>query len=324
VTVVGKIEKETLLERWLERRSYGHEQFADLDSLAKRKRECAVAVTAVLPAREVASTVGAIVDTIGALNERAPLVDQVLVVDAGSADGTAEVARRHGAEVYHEDELMPAFGPVIGKGDAIWRALSVARGELILYLDADTPDFAQQFVYGLLAPLLTVPELRFVKGCYSRPLTNGHRPVLDEGARVTELTAKPLLNFFYPELGGFAQPLAGEMAATRELLSSIPYLTGYAVETGMLIDVLGTVGIEAMAQVDLGNRTNRNQSLHELGKMSYAVLLAVASRLRREGRLLEAGVEPDSYVRAIRLATGLSLERASVEVVERPPIARAL
>jgi glucosyl-3-phosphoglycerate synthase len=321
---VGKIEKETLLERWLEQRSYGHEQFADLDSLAKRKRECSVSVTAVLPAREVASTVGAIVDSIGALNERAPLVDQVLVVDAGSADGTAEVALRHGAEVYDEDELMSGFGSAIGKGDAIWRALSVARGDLVMYLDTDTPDFAQQFVYGMLGPLLTVPELQFVKGSYSRPLTNGRRLVLDEGARVTELTAKPLLNLFYPELGGFAQPLAGEMAATRELLSSIPYLTGYAVETAMLIDVLAAVGIDAMAQVDLGNRTNRNQSLHELGKMSYAVLLAVASRLRRDGRLLESGREPDSYVRAIRSVAGLSLERARVEVVERPPIAGVL
>jgi len=182
---VGKIEKETILERWLERRSYRHEQFTDLDSLAKRKRELSVAVSAVLPAREVATTVGTIVDTIAAVNERAPLVDQVLVVDAGSADGTAEVARRHGAEVYDENELMPGFGPAIGKGDAIWRALSVARGELILYLDADTPDFALQFVYGLLAPLLTVPRLRFVKGSYSRPLTNGRRLQHDEGARVT-------------------------------------------------------------------------------------------------------------------------------------------
>jgi glucosyl-3-phosphoglycerate synthase len=319
-----KIEKGTLLERWLERRSYGHEQFANLDSLAKRKRELSVTVSAILPAREVAPTVGTIVEEIGALNERAPLVDQVLVVDAGSADGTAEVARRHGAEVYGEDELMPAFGPAIGKGDAIWRALSVARGELVLYLDADTTDFAQQFVYGMLAPLLTIPGLQFVKGSYSRPLTSGSRLQPDEGARVTELTAKPLLSLFYPELAGFAQPLAGEMAAPRELLASIPYLTGYAVETGMLIDVLETVGIDAMAQVDLGNRTNRNQSLHELGKMSYAVLLAVADRLRRDGRLVEAALEEDSFVRAIRSVAGLGIDRARVEVVERPPISGVL
>jgi glucosyl-3-phosphoglycerate synthase len=245
----------------------------------------------------------------------------VLVVDAGSADGTAEVARRHGAEVYDEDELMPSFGPAIGKGDAIWRALSVARGDLVLYLDSDTPDFAPQFVYGMLAPLLTVPGLRFVKGSYSRPLANSGRHRLDEGARVTELTAKPLLALFYPALGGFAQPLAGEMAAPRELLSSIPFLTGYAVETGMLIDVLETVGIEAMAQVDLGSRSNRNQPLHELGRMSYAVLLAVASRLRRDGRLLEPGPDEETYVRAIRSVAGLSLDRARIEIVERPPIA---
>jgi glucosyl-3-phosphoglycerate synthase len=321
---VGKIEMETLLERWLERRSYAHEQFRDLDCLAKRKRELSVAVTAVLPAREVASTIGTIVDSIAALNERALLVDQLVVVDAGSADGSAEVARRRGAEVYDENELMPSFGPAVGKGDAVWRALSVAHGDLIVYLDADTPDFGPRFVSGLLGPLLTVPELRLVKGSYSRPLVNGGDLQPDEGARVTELTAKPLLGLFYPELGGFAQPLAGELAAPRELLASIPFLTGYAVETGMLIDVLELAGIDAMGQVDLGHRMNRNQSLHELGKMSYAVLQAVASRLRRDGRLAESRPDQERYVRAIRSVAGLGLERARVEVVERPPIAEVL
>jgi glucosyl-3-phosphoglycerate synthase len=315
--------KAGLLQHWLERRSYSGEQFSDLGSLVRRKRELGVSVSAVLPAREVAATAGAIVDRIGALNERAPLVDQVLVIDARSSDGTADVARSHGADVRFEDELLPELGPALGKGDAMWRALSVARGDVVLYLDTDTPDFHERFVYGVLGPLLTIPGVRFVKGSFTRPWVNGETVIADDGARVTELTAKPLFNLFYPGLGGFAQPLAGEFAAPRELLCSIPFLTGYAVETAMMIDVMEAVGIESMAQVDVGQRTNRHQSLFELGKMSYAVLRAVELRLRREGRLPDDGLangERDSYVRALRSTAGLRLEHSRVEVLERPPM----
>jgi glucosyl-3-phosphoglycerate synthase len=320
------------LERWFERRSFDHSQFADLDSLARRKRKLALSVTAIMPGREVAPTVGTIIDEIQALNERAALVDQLIVVDARSADGTAGVARRHGAEVHFEDELLPQFGPVIGKGDAMWRALSVARGDLVMYLDSDTTDFEQRFVYGLLGPLLTVPEIRFVKASYSRPWSDGERVEPDNGGRVTELTTRPLFNLFYPELTGFAQPLAGEIAAPRDLFRSIPFFTGYAVETGMMIDVLRAAGLERMAQVDLGVRTNRSQSLFDLSKMAYAVTRAVEIRLRREGRLRgpgEPGQQPssferDGYVHAIRSSDTLRLERSVVEVVERPPMAEAL
>jgi glucosyl-3-phosphoglycerate synthase len=318
-----RVTTESAVRQWFERRSYDHALFSDLDSLASRKARLGITVTAVLPTREVADTIGGIVDEIADLRERFGLVDQVLVVDAGSSDGTAERARRHGAEVHDEDELVPELGPAIGKGDAMWRALSVARGDLVLYLDSDTTDFGPQFVYGVLGPLLCFPDVRFTKALYSRPWTDGSYVQPDSGARVTELTAKPLFNLFYPELAGFAQPLSGEVAAPRRLLSSIPFLTGYAVETGMLIDVLRLVGLDAMAQVDLGSRTNRNQSLFALGKMSYAVLLAAESRLRKEGRLA-VDIDSRPYLHAIRSAEALTLEGSRVEVVERPPMAELL
>ncbi len=325
MTISRQLSKTDLVERWLERRSYDHSQFADLDSLARRKQDLALCVTAVLPTREVAASLGPIIETVHSLNRRARLVDQLLVVDAGSSDGSAALAASLGAEVHDQDELLPQFGPAIGKGDAMWRALAVARGDIVLFLDADTADFAEAFVYGLLGPLLSVPELRFVKASYSRPWTDGEKVRPDGGARVTELTAKPLLNLFYPALSGFAQPLAGEMAATRELLERLPFFTGYAVETGMLIDVLETVGLDAMAQVDLASRTNPHQPLFELGKMSYAVALAVETRLRRDGRLDDrAALERDRYVRAIRSADGLRLDSAAVEVAERPPMVELL
>ena len=308
---------------WFESRSYRHGQFADVAALARRKRELGLSVSLVLPAREVASTLGPILDEVVALNERAALVDQLMVVDAGSADGTAEIARRHGAEVHDESELMPDFGPVAGKGDAMWRALSVARGDLIVFADADTANFGRHFVYGLLGPLLTEPAVHFVKGAYHRPFTAPDGTVVDEAGRVTELTAKPLFGIFYPELSGFGQPLAGEVAARRELLRAIPFCTGYAVETAMMIDVLRHAGLSAMAQTDLATRLNRSQRLLDLGAMSYAVARAVLERVAAEGRLPEGvtGEDAERYLHAACTPGGVLLEEKMVRVLERPPMA---
>jgi glucosyl-3-phosphoglycerate synthase len=309
---------------WFESRSYRHAEFADLAGLARRKRELGVSVSLVLPAREVAPTVGSILDEVAALNEDASLVDQLLVIDASSADGTAALARGlGGAEVYDESELMPAFGPVVGKGDEMWRALSVARGDLILVADPDTANFGRHFVYGLLGPLLCEPAVQFVKAAYHRPFTAPDGTVVDDAGRVTELTAKPLFGIFYPELGGFGQPLAGEVAARRDLLLSIPFCTGYAVETAMMIDTLRRVGLGAMAQVDLGTRNNRSQRLLALGAMAYAVARAVLMRVAAEGRLPAdvAAADAEAYVHAVCTPGGVVLEHPRVKVLERPPMA---
>src|SRR5918912_858191 len=304
---------------WFERRSYSHKEFKDVEKLARRKGELGLTVSLVLPSRNVADTVGGIVKEATALNEEAPLVDQILVIDADSADGTAEVAAARGAEVYSENELLSHYGDAHGKGDAMCRSLSVARGDLVMFADADTKDFLPQFVYGTLGPIISVPSVRFVKGAFRRPFKSSESLELDGGGRVTELTTKPLFNLFYPELTGFVQPLAGEFVADKELFSSIPFLTGYAVETGIMIDVYKKVGLEAMAQVDLG-------------KMSYAVLRAVARRLREDGRLRQVRdpSTPDSlfqfsdYLHAVATPEGLKLREHVEELVERPPIAEVL
>lgn len=314
--------------QWFRQRSYSHEQFTDPLSLEVRKRDSGRRVSVILPARNVADTIGTVIDTVHRVNEWAPLVDQILVIDADSGDGTPSIAARHGAEVYSENELMPDYGQSHGKGDAMWRALSVARGDLILFADTDTRNFTPQFVYGMLGPILTDETLRFVKAAYRRPFREEEVEV-DGGGRVTELTARPLFNLFYPQLAGFVQPLAGEFVADRELFRSIPFMTGYAVETAMMIDVVERVGLPAMGQVDLGERQNRHQPLFELGKMSYAVLRAVARRLRQEGRLRQ-GRDPETplslfqfsdYLHAVATPEGLGLQEHVEELVERPPMA---
>jgi glucosyl-3-phosphoglycerate synthase len=252
-------------------------------------------VSVVIPAREEDATIGPIVAAC------VPLVDQVLVVDAASRDRTAEIASGAGAEVRQEADLMPQFGEVLGKGDAMWRALSAVRGEVVVYLDADTEGFGEHFVRGLVGPLLADPAVQFVKGFYRRPFRLGSESAPEGGGRVTELTARPLLRAFYPELASIRQPLAGEVAARRELLEGLPFGTGYAVEIAMLIDAWAAVGIDAIAQVDLDVRQNRHQPLSSLGAMADAVLRGVTERLVREGRLEHAG--------------------AASPLVERPPMA---
>jgi glucosyl-3-phosphoglycerate synthase len=311
---------------WFSRRSYEHDRFAALDALARRKLELGLSLSVVLPCREVAGTIGGIADEIHALNEEAPLVDEVIAVDAGSADGTADVARRHGLDVYAEDELMSGFGPAAGKGDAMWRALSVVRGDLVMYLDSDTTNFGRHYVYGMLGPILREAGIGFVKATYHRPFIGPDGDVLDDAGRVTELTAKPLLRIFYPALAGFGQPLSGELVARRDLLTSIPFWTGYAVEVGMLIDVLHAAGLDAMAQVGLGARQNRSQALRELGSMSYAVARAVMERALGacDGR---EGIPPgdlDSFIRAVCTPEGTMLAEEPIELAERPPMAEAL
>lgn len=289
-------------------RSFHHSQFP-LELLLERKRET---VSVVLPAREVADTIGEILETLLALGD---LIDQILVIDAASKDDTASVAEALGAEVHQESELLSEeFGRALGKGDAMWRALSVAHGELVIYIDADTREFSAHYVSGMLGPLLCEPSVDFVKGYYRRPFVAAEGCELPAGGgRVTELTARPLLSAFYPELAAFVQPLAGEVAARRSLFERLPFACGYAVETAMLLharDELG--GTDAMAQVDLDVRHNQHQPLRDLGPMAYAVLRVILERLREEGRLR------DDHAPPLQTADG---ELIQVELVERPPYA---
>lgn len=268
-------------------------------------------ISVCLPARDEASTIGAILESLAPLRERG-VIDQVVVVDR-STDGTAEIARAHGAEVHDQDRLMPELGPVLGKGDAMWRALSLLRGELVCFLDADSEQFGLHYVCGLLGPLLCHPGLSLVKGFYRRPFRIGEVTMPEGGGRVTELTARPLLNLFYPELAAVRQPLAGEFAARRELLEKLPFVTGYGVDISLLIDAYGVLGLDGIAQVDLEVRQNAHQPLQDLGPMAFAVLRAVALRLEREGRL--RGPLPATLLAAVQ--DGLA--PIAVTQIERPP-----
>lgn len=295
---------------WDRTHTHDHRRFP-AQLLAERR---SASVSVCLPARDEAATIGQIVGVLMSLVGKG-VIDQLVVVD-DSSDGTAEIARELGAEVHRQADLHPELGPSLGKGDAMWRALSVLTGEIVCFLDADSEEFGEHYACGLLGPLLLDRRLSLVKGFYRRPFRVGDVTLPDGGGRVTELTAKPLLNLFYPELAAIRQPLAGEVAARRELLEQLPFTTGYGVDIGLLIDAHREVGLEAIAQVDLDVRQNAHQSLQELGPMAYAVLQTVSVRLQRDGRLL--GSLPTAF-----LAPGVQ-SPASTEsaLVERPPLSQ--
>ena len=203
----------TAAERWAQARNFHHSRYSAELLAAQRS----ASVTVCLPARECAGTIGTIVAELVGL-QRAGVVDEAVVVDAASVDGTASVAAEAGAAVLQEAELLPQFGPVLGKGDAMWRALSVIESDVVCFLDADTMDFGAHFAVGLLGPLLCSPEVSFVKAAYRRPFSAGEVVLPEGGGRVSQLMARPALELFYPELAAVRQPLAGEIAARRTLL----------------------------------------------------------------------------------------------------------
>ncbi len=305
------LERELALAAWAASNDYPGIGW-DLDRLLSLKRNT---VSVILPAREVAESIETVVAALVPL-ERAGLVDELVVIDAASGDGTGRIAAEAGARVLQESEILRSFGPARGKGDAMWRGLAATSGEIVVFVDTDTRDFDERFVLGILGPLLERPELGFVKGAFRRPFQiDGAAPVPDGGGRVTELVARPLLNLHVPELAGFSQPLAGETAARRELLESIPFPVGYGIEIAMMIDVAARIGVEAMAQVDLGTRQNRHQALRDLGPMAYAVLATAARRFH--------GAEAVDAARgagALAVPGSGTMELREVSFEERPPL----
>jgi hypothetical protein len=261
---------------WAERRRFTAEQFSP-ELLRAQKRGTSVAV--VIPTKECAETIeGVLGQAVGPLAAQG-VIDEVVVVDAHSRDATAELAVAAGARVVQQDDVLIQFGPALGKGDAMWRAVHATSAELVCFIDGDTADPDPRHLLGLLGPLICDQSIEFVKGAFERPLRAGEIELAHEGGRVTELMARPLLNLHEPLLAGFAQPLAGEFAARRPLLEAIPFPVGYGVEIAVLIDALRACGLDALAESHLGTRRNRHQPLRSLGEMAYAVLAAVERRL---------------------------------------------
>ncbi len=277
-----------LVDKWFAENTFHSHEFEDLQRLVELKQTQGVTISLGLPALNEEKTVGHIIATLKrALMERVPLLDEMVLIDSNSTDRTRRIAERLGVPVYIHQDILPHYPAYQGKGEALWKSLYVLRGDLIAWIDTDILNIHPRFVYGILGPLLREPHIQYVKGFYRRPLRVGDKLQAGGGGRVTELVARPMLNLFYPELSGVVQPLSGEYAGRRTALEQLPFFTGYGVETGLMIDMLTTFGLHAIAQCDLEERIHKNQELQALGKMAFQILQVFIQRLEsRHGPML--------------------------------------
>jgi glucosyl-3-phosphoglycerate synthase len=303
-------------EAWLRRRT-SHWRDWPADRLLGWKQDQGVRISVVIPARDEEATVGGVVAAVrDQFVVSMPLVDELVVMDSDSADATARVAASAGAAVYQCREVAPELGGYPGKGEALWKSLLVTTGDIIVFMDADLTTWGSHFVTGLLGPLLEPADpVLLVKACYDRAVGGTADGGTIGGGRVTELVARPLLNLWWPQLAGIAQPLSGEWAGRRLLLESLAIPVGYGVEIAVVIDAAQRHGVDAIAQVDLGERAHSHQSDADLAVMA-AELMLVAER-RRFGA--ELAREPE-LVQFYRAGEGeLGTRARAVPYVERPP-----
>ena len=310
-----------LVDKWFAENTFHADEFKQLDELVKLKRQQNLTISLALPALNEEETVGKVISMMKReLMEIAPLLDEIVLIDSNSTDRTREIAKKEGISVYIHQLLLERLGARSGKGEALWKSLLVTSGDIIVWVDTDIVNIHPRFVYGIIGPLLLNPQIQFIKGFYRRPLKVGDKIQAGGGGRVTELTARPLLNLFYPELSGVIQPLAGEYAGRRAALECIPFFSGYGVETGLLIDIYERYGLNAIAQVDLLERIHHNQRLDALSKMSFAIIQTVFRKL--ESRFGSAVLEDvNRSMKLIRYNNkGYFLDVEEIAEKERPPM----
>ena len=275
-----------VVDKWFAENTFHAHEFADIRKLVALKERQNLTISVGLPALNEERTIGTVIKRVrSALMDKVPLIDQIVVIDSMSTDRTVEIATELGVPVHRHPDILPEVGSFRGKGEALWKSLHVLDGDIVAWVDTDISNIQPRFVYGLLGALLAEPQLQYVKGFYQRPIRQGDALQAEGGGRVTELMARPLINLFFPELSGVIQPLAGEYAGRRTLLESLPFFTGYAVEIGLLIDILDHSGLSAIGQVDLERRIHRNQPLPNLSQMAYVILQGAIRKLEERHRL---------------------------------------
>jgi glycosyltransferase involved in cell wall biosynthesis/nucleotide-binding universal stress UspA family protein len=310
-----------LVDKWFAENTFHADEFEDLHYLLRLKRERGLSISLALPALNEEETVGNVIQTIKqSLMIDVPLLDEMVLIDSNSDDRTREIAQELDIPVYIHQAILPQYGSRRGKGEALWKSLYCTHGDIVIWLDTDILNIHSHFAYGLIGPLLLRPDIQFVKGFYRRPLRVGDKIQAGGGGRVTELTARPLLNLFYPELSGVIQPLSGEYGGRRAALEQISFFSGYGVEIGMLIDVLDKFGLSSIAQVDLQERIHHNQPLEALSKMSFAIIQAVMRRLEsRYGQSILENV--NKTMKLIRYdRRGFMLDIEEIAERDRPPM----
>jgi glucosyl-3-phosphoglycerate synthase len=310
-----------LVDKWFAENTFDSQEFEDVARLVAFKERQNLTISLGLPALNEEATVGQVIQTLqDALMRQCPLLDEMVLIDAGSTDQTVKIAQDLGVPVYQQDEILPEYGAFRGKGEALWKSLYILKGDLIAWVDTDIVNIHPRFVYGILGPLLRRNTIQYVKGFYRRPLKVGDTLQAGGGGRVTELVARPLINLFYPELSGLVQPLSGEYAGRRTALEQIPFYGGYGVETALLLALLERYGISGIAQVDLRQRIHHNQSLEALSRMAFAIIQVFIDHLEQRERVKLLS-EINRTMKIIRYGMdSYKLEEYTISDQRRPPM----
>jgi len=272
---------------WLNTNTFHHSEFKEIELLVEKKEQKNLTISLCLPTLNEEKTIAKeIIIMKSELMARFPLIDEIVVVDSGSSDNTLDIAQSYGAEVYEAKNILPHLQDFTGKGENLWKALYITKGDIVIYLDADIKNIHHRFAYALLGPLLIKDHIKYTKAFYDRPISTDQQKIrATGGGRVTELIIRPLFSLFFPELTQIIQPLSGEYAGFRDLFEKIPFPIGYGVETSMILDIYEKWGIDVMAQVDLDRRVHRNQDTKALGRMSFVILKTFLNRIEGLGNI---------------------------------------
>ena len=307
---------------WLEKNTFHYTDFKDLHRLVEEKTKKNLKISLCLPTLNEEQTIAKeIIILKSELMTRYPLLDEIVVVDSGSTDDTVKIARDYGADVYRATEILPHLEQFKGKGENLWKALYITKGDIIVYLDADIKNIHHRFAYGLIGPLLLYDHIKFAKAFYDRPISIGKSKMRPTGGgRVTELVIRPLFSLFFPELTQLIQPLSGEYAGFREVFERIPFPIGYGVETSMNLDIYEKWGLDVIAQVDLDRRIHRNQDTKALGRMAFAILKTFIHRKARLG-IIDLKYELfDEMIQYNLVNERYQPDILKIETHERPPM----
>jgi glucosyl-3-phosphoglycerate synthase len=310
------------VQDWFQSRTFGAQARhvpTDPASVAEQRRATGLSVAVCLPALDEAATIGDICRAVSGLIA-AGVADELLVLDSGSEDATAEIAQANGARVHHMPSFLPERTASGGKGASLWKSLALTEADIVVWVDSDIRNFQTNFITSLIAPLFLGEGIRYVKAFYERPLAERDELLHTGGARVTEILVRPLLQMFYPELVGMIQPLSGEYAGFRTDLSSLPFFTGYGVEIGLLLDVHDRFGLDAIAQSDLGRRVHRNRDVLSLGRMASQVAQAMFRRLEQFGRIKLSDDLPGFLTQFVAENGATHALTSEVAIEELPPM----
>ncbi|MBT8368518.1 MAG: glucosyl-3-phosphoglycerate synthase [Deltaproteobacteria bacterium] len=307
---------------WLEKNTYHYSEFGDLYRLVEEKQKKNLKISLCLPTLNEEKTIAKeIIILKSELMTRYPLVNELIVIDSGSTDNTVEIAGSFGADVYIANEILPHLDQFKGKGENLWKALFITKGDIIVYIDADIKNIHHRFAYGLIGPLLLHDHIKYAKAFYDRPISIGKNKIRPTGGgRVTELVIRPLFSLFFPELTQIIQPLSGEYAGFREIFENIPFPIGYGVETSMILDIYQKWGLDVIAQVDLDRRIHRNQDTKALGRMSFAIIKTFINRQKRSG-LIDLKEELfDEIIQYNLVDNTYQPDNFKIKGLERPPM----